>query len=130
MGSQIRDGEMPPQSQNTPDTEIAIIAQWIAQGAKTARPEPEQVPKYYITEEEREFWAFQPIRRLDPPPIKAQATARNTIDAFILAKLEEKGLGFNPEADRKTLLRRVTLDLTGLPPTPEESALFLADDAT
>jgi Protein of unknown function (DUF1549)/Protein of unknown function (DUF1553)/Planctomycete cytochrome C len=129
MVLQIRDGDMPPKSKKLPDAEIETIAQWIAQGAKTARPEPEQVPKYWITEEEREFWAFQPIRRLDPPSVKAQASVRNPIDAFLLAKLEEKGLAFNPEADRNTLLRRVTLDLTGLPPTPEESALFLADDA-
>jgi hypothetical protein len=110
MVSQIRDGDMPPKSKKLADDEIAKIAQWIAQGAKTARPEPEQVPKYYITEEEREFWSFQPIRRLDPPSVKSQASVRNPIDAFILAKLEEKGLGFNPEADRGTLLRRVTLD--------------------
>jgi hypothetical protein len=129
MVSQIRDGDMPPKSKKLQVKEIATIAQWIAQGAKTARPEPEQVPKYWITEEEREFWAFQPIRRLDPPSVKSQASVRNPIDAFLLAKLEEKGLGFNPEANRKTLLRRVTLDLTGLPPTPDESALFLADDA-
>ena len=129
MLSQIRDGEMPPKSKKLPDADIATIAQWIAQGAKTARPEPEQVPKYWITEEERAFWAFQPIRRFDPPIVKSLARVRNPIDAFLLAKLEEKGLGFNPEADRKTLLRRVTLDLTGLPPTPEESALFLADDS-
>ena len=129
MVSQIRDGDMPPKSKKLPDEEIATIAQWIAQGAKTARPEPEQVPKYWITEEERGFWAFQPIRRLDPPPVKSPASVRNPIDAFLLAKLEEKSLGFNPEADRQTLLRRVTLDLTGLPPTAEESALFLADDA-
>jgi hypothetical protein len=70
MVSQIRDGDMPPKSKKLPDEEIATIAQWIAQGAKTARPEPEQVPKYWITEEEREFWAFQPIRRLDPPSVK------------------------------------------------------------
>ena len=129
MVSQIREGDMPPKSKKLPDNEIAIITQWIAQGANTARPEPEQVPKYYITEEEREFWAFQPIRRLDPPRVKSPASVRNPIDAFLLEKLEEKGLGFNLEAGRETLLRRVTLDLTGLPPTPEESALFLADDA-
>ena len=61
--------------------------------------------------------------------MKAGASVRTPIDAFILAKLEEKGLAFNPEADRATLLRRVTLDLTGLPPTPEDTSLFLADDA-
>jgi mono/diheme cytochrome c family protein len=129
MVAQIQAGDMPPKSKKLEDKDIATIEQWIAQGAKTARPEPEQVPKYWITEEERQFWSFQPIRRLDPPRVKSQASVRNPIDAFILAKLEEKGLEFNPEADRRTLLRRVTLDLTGLPPTPEESALFLADDA-
>ena len=125
----IREGEMPAKGKKLPPEKIAIIEQWIAQGAKTARPEPEQVPKVWITEEERDFWAFQPIRRVPPPAVKEAARVRNPIDAFLLAKLEAQGLTFNPEADKPTLLRRVTLDLTGLPPTPEETELFLSDTA-
>jgi len=126
----IREGEMPAKGKRVPAAELAILEQWIAQGAKTARPEPEQVPKIWITEEEREFWAFQPIQPRSVPEIRGQKSEiRNPIDAFLLARLREKGLAFNPAADKPTLLRRVTLDLTGLPPTPEESALFLTDTA-
>ncbi len=125
----VRDGEMPAKGKKLPAKEIAVLEQWIAQGAKTARPEPEQVPKYFITEEEREFWAFQPIARPSVPAIRnPQSSIRNPIDAFLLTKLEAQGLSFNADADKPTLIRRVTLDLTGLPPTPDEIALFLADD--
>jgi len=86
----------------------------------------------WITEEERAYWAFQPIQRAKVPQLKNAADAarvRTPIDAFLLAKLAEQGLTFNPDAGKRTLLRRVMLDLTGLPPTPEEVATFLADDA-
>ena len=83
----------------------------------------------WITEEEREYWAFKPMRRSAVPLAKDTARVRTPIDAFLLAKLEEQGLTFNPDADKPTLLRRLALDLTGLPPTPEEVAVFLADDA-
>lgn len=128
----VKEGEMPEKGKKLTPAEIATIEQWIAQGAKIARPEPEQVPKVWITEEEREFWAFKPIVRAKvPQPKNAADTARvrTPIDAFLLAKLEAQGLGFNPDADKETLLRRVSLDLTGLPPTPEEVATFLSDDA-
>jgi len=126
----IREGEMPAKTKKkVPPAEVEILEQWIAQGAKTARPEPEQVPKVWITEEEREFWAFQPIRKAPVPKVKDTARVRTPIDGFLLAKLEEQGFGFNPDADKTTLLRRLTLDLTGLPPTPGEVALFVADTA-
>ena len=125
----VREGEMPEKGKKLTPAEIATLEQWIQQGAKTARPEPEKVPKVWITEEEREFWAFQPIHRGPVPKVKDTARVRTPIDAFLLAKLEAQGLGFNPDADKLTLLRRVTLDLTGLPPTPEEVALFLADES-
>ncbi len=125
----LRHGEMPEKGKPLSPSEIALIEQWVAQGAKTARAEPAEVPKYFITEDEREFWAFQPIRRQAPPMVKNMALVRTPIDAFLLAKLEAKGLAFSAEADRATLIRRVLLDLTGLPPTPEETAQFLADTA-
>ncbi len=125
----IREGEMPEKGRKLTAEEMGILEQWIAQGAKTLREEPAEVPKFWITEEEREFWAFQPIRRPEPPAVKNPARVRTPVDAFILAKLEAQGLDFAPEADKTTLLRRVTLDLTGLPPTPEEVAAFLSDTA-
>jgi hypothetical protein len=72
-------------------------------------------------------WALEPVRRPTPPAVRDAAWAANPIDAFVLAKLEAAGLRPAPPADRRTLVRRVTFDLTGLPPTPAEIAAFLAD---
>src|SRR5688500_9627272 len=71
-------------------------------------------------------WAYKPGTK---PTVPATKAASNPIDAFLLAKLETKGLGFAPPADKRTLLRRVTFDLTGLPPTPPEIEAFLKDDS-
>jgi hypothetical protein len=75
------------------------------------------------------FWAFQPVRQPTLPPVKDATWGRSPLDRFILAQLETKGLRSAPPADKRTLLRRVTFDLIGLPPTPEEIAAFLADDS-
>ncbi|AGA28779.1 DUF1549 and DUF1553 domain-containing protein [Singulisphaera acidiphila] len=82
-----------------------------------------------ITNEDREHWAFVPPSRPELPEVRGKGWARNPIDRFVLARLEEDGLAHAPEADRSTLLRRVTFDLTGLPPTPEELDAFLVDKA-
>jgi hypothetical protein len=79
-------------------------------------------------DEPTKHWAFQPVRRPDVPVVRDRAWVRTPIDAFILAKLEAAGLQPAPPAERRTLLRRVYLDLIGLPPTPEEQRAFLADD--
>ena len=94
----VREGEMPAKGDKLKPAEIATLEKWIAQGAKTARPEPAEVPKFFITEEEREFWACQPIKLVSVPEIRgSKSEIRNPIDAFLLAKLGEKGLGFAPE---------------------------------
>src|SRR5262249_54866884 len=72
-------------------------------------------------------WSFAPIRREEPPTVRRQERVRNPIDAFIFAKLDSSGIEPSPEASKTTLLRRVYLDLIGLPPTPEQAAAFLAD---
>jgi hypothetical protein len=82
-----------------------------------------------ITAFDRDHWAFRPLVRAQPPTVKDQAWPAGAVDRFILAQLETKDLRPQPPADRRTLLRRVTFDLTGLPPTPEEAAEFLADDS-
>jgi hypothetical protein len=112
--SQNPDEQMPPKSSGKSLTtaEINILKQWIAEGA-----------------EYQGHWAFlAPVRR-DPPTTKFESSVRNNIDRFILARLETAGLAPSAEADKIALLRRVTLDLTGLPPTPSEVDLFLADMA-
>lgn len=125
----IKSGEMPKKGKPVPDAEIAIIEQWIAQGAKTAKTEPLTLaPGPLISDEDREYWAFQPVKRPAVPMVKGQASKIKTpVDAFVLKQLSEKGLDFAPEADRRTLIRRLTLDLTGLLPTPEEVEIFVSD---
>jgi hypothetical protein len=134
-------GEMPPGEKKVPPERLAALERWIAAGAPTVRDEPETLPTGIdITPEERAFWAFQPIHRAEPPQLagvvhdeaslaeQPQADiVRTPIDAFVLAKLREKGLRFAPDADRPTLIRRASFDLIGLPPTPQEIADFLAD---
>ena len=84
---------------------------------------------YQITPQQRVFWSFQPVRKLTPPPARLPEWGRNAIDAFILAKLDEKRLRPSPRAAKLTLIRRATYDLTGLPPSPSEVDAFLADRA-
>jgi hypothetical protein len=78
---------------------------------------------------EQLWWSLRPLRKILPPPVKNAGWPRTPVDHFILAKLEEKNLQPSPEADQRTLLRRVTFDLAGLPPTPEEIQDFLGDNS-
>ncbi|HEU5117222.1 MAG TPA: DUF1553 domain-containing protein [Isosphaeraceae bacterium] len=126
----LKDGEMPPGEKKVPAEQIAAIERWIAQGAPTLRDEPESLPPGIdITPEERAFWAFQPIQRPEPPDFGPEDRVRTPIDAFLLARLRERGLSFAPEADRITLIRRASVDLTGLPPSREEIDAFLKDSS-
>ncbi|WP_406693919.1 PSD1 and planctomycete cytochrome C domain-containing protein [Singulisphaera sp. Ch08] len=129
LWQRIDDEEMPPLDKKLPAKDKELIAAWIDQGAVTARPEPESLaPGVEPSDEEKAFWSFQPIRRQDPPRVQNEALVRVPIDAFLLEKLEKENLGFSPEADRRTLIRRVSFTLTGLPPTPTEVDQFLADN--
>jgi len=80
-----------------------------------------------FTPQQRRYWAFQPVAKAAPPTVINKAWVKSDIDAFILARLEEKKLAPNAPADKVTLIRRASLDLTGLPPTPEEVQAFLSD---
>lgn len=126
--AKVKSGEMPEGEKKLRPEQIALIEKWIAGGAKTLRPEPEDPAQLVFTEEERNFWSFQPVVR---PPIPAGqgADARTPIDLFLLQKLAEKSLTLSSEAPKETLIRRPTFDLTGLPPTPEEIAAFISDSA-
>jgi hypothetical protein len=124
----IRRGDMPKKGKKMPEAELAVIEKWIAQGAKTLRQEPLTLaPGPLITDEDREFWAFQPVRRPEVPATEDPAEIGSPVDAFLRKALREKGLDFAPPADRSTLIRRVTLDLTGLLPEPHEVEAFVAD---
>ncbi len=103
---------MPPPSTHKTLTpvQIALLTRWVKDGA-----------------EYQEHWAFVKPERPPEPDVKQAGWVKNPIDSFVLAKMESKGLAPEAEADRRSLLRRVTLDLTGLPPTPDDIARFLAD---
>jgi hypothetical protein len=126
----VKDGEMPPGEKKLPAEQVAILERWVAAGAPTTRPEPETIPPGLgITAHERAYWLFQPVRRPEPPATRPEDRARTPIDALLLAKLQPAGLTFAPEADRRTLIRRLALDLTGLPPSPRDVEAFVRDDA-
>ncbi len=126
----LQAGEMPPGEKKVPAEQIAVIQRWIAAGAPARRDEPATLPPGIdITPEERAYWFYQPIRRVEPPQFTSADRVRTPIDAFVLAKLRDKGLSFNADADKRTLLRRASLDLIGLPPTQREIDQFLADQS-
>ncbi len=122
-------GEMPPGEAHLPAEKIDILQRWVAEGAKTERPEPEQIgPGVPITLEDREYWAFRPIQRPEVPVYGPESRVRTPIDALLLQAMPS-GLSFSPDADRATLIRRAYFDVIGLPPTNEEFARWngLAD---
>ena len=113
-------------------TEIEVLAKWIAAGAPELDIQPDiatTTPDTLVNDKDRDFWSFRPAKAVTIPSVRTTDRVRNPIDAFILEKLEAKGLSLSPEADRQTLLRRASFDLTGLPPDPAEFVAFLADPA-
>ncbi|MBL9128612.1 MAG: PSD1 domain-containing protein, partial [Verrucomicrobiales bacterium] len=125
----VESGRMPKRDKKLPPADVAKLRAWIASGAETARAEPDTLPSdgAEITEEERSFWSFRPIRPSSIPPTEARDRARTPIDAFLLATMKPRGLRFAPDAEKATLLRRLSFDLIGLPPSPEQMDAFLAD---
>ncbi|MFZ4594265.1 MAG: PSD1 and planctomycete cytochrome C domain-containing protein [Verrucomicrobiaceae bacterium] len=125
----IRSGEMPEKGKPLTEAQLAVIETWIAQGAKTAKAEPLVLaPGPLISDDDRAYWLFQPVKRPAVPQIANEPTRSfNPVDRFILAEASRKGLALAPEADRRTLIRRVTLDLTGLLPTLQEVDAFVKD---
>src|SRR5262249_25446237 len=116
--------KMPPEDQPRPSlAQIERISAWITQGARY--PADETADKGTL--EGAEHWAFQKPVRPEPPKVKNEKWGHNPIDRFILAKLEKEGLAPSPQADRPTLIRRLSLDVLGLPPTPKQVDEFLND---
>ncbi len=123
--------QMPPRKKLS-DGAIADLTQWVKMGApwpaeKPDASPPEEKPAIDFEARRRDHWAWQPVKKHEPPAVKNEAWVRNDIDRFILAKLEANQLSPSPEADPRTLIRRVTFDLTGLPPTAEEVAAFVKE---
>ncbi|HEX8030365.1 MAG TPA: DUF1553 domain-containing protein [Vicinamibacterales bacterium] len=123
---------MPRGRAKLPAQDIDAIAEWIRNGAAwpssaatTAAPVASH--ERVITDEQRAYWAFRPLAKPVPPPVARTEWPKTDIDRFVLARLEKDGLSPVGAADKLTLLRRATLDLTGLPPKPEDVDAFLAD---
>jgi mono/diheme cytochrome c family protein len=127
--------KMPPKTRLSP-AQVKLLSDWIASGAPMPAPAPGSVspaPRasgFTITPEARAHWAFQPVARPPVPAVRDSAWVRNPIDAFLLSKLEARGLAPNPTAPAEELLRRATYNLTGLPPTPEAVREFVVDPST
>ncbi|MBM3460397.1 MAG: DUF1549 domain-containing protein, partial [Armatimonadetes bacterium] len=134
----VHAGEMPPPRRVVEvsvkpmePAEIQLVTEWIRQGAPEAGPAAE-APGGGVTERDRQFWSFRPPRRPPVPVFPGKlappgGTLRSPVDAFLYRELHRRGLAFAPEAGRRELIRRVTFDLTGLPPTPEEVEVFVAE---
>jgi hypothetical protein len=125
----LADGSMPPEDEpKLAAADVELVRRWIAAGApgfeRSASADPSSA-----SPEARRFWAFQPLAPPAVPPVRAADQVRTAVDAFVLKRLEEHDLGFAQPADRAALLRRLSLDLVGLPPAPERLTAFLADES-
>jgi mono/diheme cytochrome c family protein len=126
------DYRMPPRGK-LPEEAIAALTEWVQRGApwpvsSQAAPPPASAAAL-VEEHRRSHWAYQPVLRPELPPVRQADWPRQRLDTLVLAGLEAAGLTPSPEADRRTLIRRLTFDLHGLPPTPHEVEAFVADPA-
>ncbi|MBI3192307.1 MAG: DUF1549 domain-containing protein, partial [Pedosphaera parvula] len=122
------DLQMPPKGEKLSSSQVADLVTWVKMGA----PDPRTgvvVAKAGSWAYGGNHWAFQPVRKPVEPAVQGKEWVATPVDAFILAKLEQQGLKPSPPADKRALLRRVTFDLIGLPPTPAEIKSFLEDNS-
>jgi hypothetical protein len=121
------DLQMPPKGNKLPDAVIADLEAWVRMGA----PDPRvgTLAQKNWNDSGKAHWAWQPLKKPSVPEVSDSGWPRTPVDNFILAKLDEKGLKPNTPADKRTLIRRATFDLTGLPPTPEEVEDFVKDES-
>ncbi|MEQ1828639.1 MAG: PSD1 and planctomycete cytochrome C domain-containing protein, partial [Pirellula sp.] len=126
----IAENEMPPGEKKVPAEQLALITRWIDQGAKVDAAEPESLAVgQVILEQDKRHWAFQPILRHEVPNLQDRSRIRTPIDAFVQAKLESRGGTLSDDADKQSQLRRLYLDMLGLPPDRESlEAAFTASD--
>jgi cytochrome c553 len=131
LSARLDDPAMPHKRDKLPDAELRALAGWIAAGAPYSRelkpPAAAEKKGFEITEADRKHWAFQPVKRPEPPAVLVTDWVRTPIDRFILARIEAAGLSPAASASREALIRRVTFDLTGLPPTIDEIDAFIRD---
>ena len=121
-------GQMPPGKDDKLSVkELALLRRWVKAGAPADEKVVTLPPHAQVTEADRSYWAFQLPRKRPEPQVRRTDRVRMPIDRFLLARLEEKGLGFSPDADRGVLIRRAYLDLIGLPPEPSAVKAFFED---
>jgi len=125
---------MPSGRSKLRQSDIDVLVEWIAAGApwpgsSATRPAPVPSHEMAVTAEHRAFWSVRPLASPRVPDVRDRAWPKGAIDRFVLARLEQEGLRPVAAADKLTLIRRATIDLTGVPPTPEEIDAFLADSS-
>ena len=125
LWEQVNDDEMPPKHPLSKQ-EKATLKEWIDQGAKWGKSPLDPFSITTSTRAGRDWWSLKPLQNINPPQVKGSDWGSNQIDAFVLNRLQKNGLQPSPEADPRTLIRRLYFDLLGLPPTPEQVALFVA----
>ncbi len=125
LWEKLANDEMPEGEKKLGAEEKRVIHAWIVQGAPTARPEPLDPEEARFTLEELDHWSFRPVTRPQVPLARARGTS--PVDAFVGRRLSDEGLGFGAEADRLTLIRRLSLNLTGLPPSTEDVVGWMDD---
>lgn len=124
----VDSGEMPPSDESLSVREISILREWIKAGTPATEEIGEIRPVKLVSDADRRYWAFQPPHKRPIPSVQQTDRVRSPVDAFILEKLESRGLGLSPDAAPAALLRRAYFDLVGLPPTPAELDAFLSDE--
>jgi hypothetical protein len=127
VGAVNPDRVMPPAGNRLTAAEVGTLRAWIDQGAEWALDDPAAAKQTTVAEESG-HWSFRPLRRPPRPSVGKNGWAQNAIDSFVLARLEKEGIEPSPEADKATLIRRLSLDLIGLPPSATEVTSFLKDD--
>jgi len=121
--------QMPPKGEKLSETQIADLVAWVKMGAPDPRTGAAK-GKYADASAKRSWWAFQPVKKQEPPAVQNKSWPANPVDNFILAKLEEKNLKPSGPAERRVLIRRLYFDLIGLPPTPAEVESFVNDKSS
>jgi hypothetical protein len=121
--------QMPPKKALAPE-QVAVLEQWVKMGAPDPRAGAATATAAVPLDEAKKFWSYQPVKDPPIPAVRNPAWPAGPIDYFVLQKLEQKGLTPAPPAEKRTLIRRATFDLTGLPPTPEEVEAFVADETS
>ncbi len=120
--------QMPPKKK-LGDAQISVLTQWVKAGAPWPGEDQAIAAGNQTKLSDRAFWSFQPVKNSKPPAVKNSQWVRSPVDAFVLARLEAVGVSPAVAASKRTLLRRATFDLTGLPPTTAEIDAFLADSS-